>query len=84
MFAGALDITGWEYRIGENDIQASTIGFTGLAAARYSVLERVGWDVNERGLIGAPPVHVAAGAGQRLGGASGRPRPAGRRARRAW
>jgi glutamate/tyrosine decarboxylase-like PLP-dependent enzyme len=35
---------------------------TGLAAARYSVLERVGWDVNERGLIGAPPVHVVAGA----------------------
>ena len=31
--AGALDITGWEYRIGENDIQASTIGFIGLAAA---------------------------------------------------
>jgi simple sugar transport system permease protein len=30
--AGALDITGWEYRIGENDIQASTIGFIGLAA----------------------------------------------------
>ena len=31
--AGALDITGWEYRIGENDIQAQHIGFTGLAAA---------------------------------------------------
>jgi ABC-type uncharacterized transport system permease subunit len=31
--AGALDITGWEYHIGESDIQASTIGFTGLAAA---------------------------------------------------
>ena len=31
--AGALDITGWEYRIGENDIQASSIGFLGLAAA---------------------------------------------------
>jgi general nucleoside transport system permease protein len=31
--AGALDITGWEYRIGETDIQASTIGFIGLAAA---------------------------------------------------
>jgi simple sugar transport system permease protein len=30
---GALDITGWEYRIGENDIQASQIGFIGLAAA---------------------------------------------------
>src|SRR4029077_8209863 len=31
--AGAIDITGWEYRIGENDIHASTIGFIGLAAA---------------------------------------------------
>ena len=31
--AGAVDITGWEFRIGENDIQASTIGFIGLAAA---------------------------------------------------
>ena len=31
--AGALDITGWEYRIGENDIQANSIGFIGLAAA---------------------------------------------------
>jgi simple sugar transport system permease protein len=31
--AGALDILGWEYHIGESDIQASTIGFTGLAAA---------------------------------------------------
>jgi simple sugar transport system permease protein len=31
--AGAIDITGWEYRIGENDIQASQIGFIGLAAA---------------------------------------------------
>ena len=31
--AGALDITGWEYRIGESDIHASTVGFIGLAAA---------------------------------------------------
>jgi general nucleoside transport system permease protein len=31
--AGAVDITGWEYRIGENDIQANQIGFIGLAAA---------------------------------------------------
>jgi glutamate/tyrosine decarboxylase-like PLP-dependent enzyme len=34
---------------------------TALAAARHAVLERVGWDVNERGLIGAPAVHVVAG-----------------------
>ncbi|HEX7626576.1 MAG TPA: ABC transporter permease [Gaiellaceae bacterium] len=31
--AGAVDITGWEYRIGENDIHANSIGFIGLAAA---------------------------------------------------
>jgi general nucleoside transport system permease protein len=31
--AGAIDITGWEYRIGENDIHANQIGFIGLAAA---------------------------------------------------
>jgi simple sugar transport system permease protein len=31
--AGALDVTGWEYNIGQNDIPVSTIGFIGLAAA---------------------------------------------------
>jgi simple sugar transport system permease protein len=30
---GALDIVGWEYNIGQNDIPVSTIGFIGLAAA---------------------------------------------------
>ena len=35
---------------------------TALAAARHSVFARVGWDVNERGLIGAPPVRVFVGA----------------------
>ncbi len=34
---------------------------TALAAARHAVLDRVGWDVNESGLIGAPPIHVVAG-----------------------
>jgi glutamate/tyrosine decarboxylase-like PLP-dependent enzyme len=36
-------------------------GVTALGAARHAVLERVGWDVEERGLIGAPPVHVVVG-----------------------
>jgi general nucleoside transport system permease protein len=31
--AGALDITGWEYNIGQNDIPVNQIGFIGLAAA---------------------------------------------------
>jgi glutamate/tyrosine decarboxylase-like PLP-dependent enzyme len=35
---------------------------TGLAAARYRVLARVGWDVNEQGLIGAPAVGIFVGA----------------------
>jgi glutamate/tyrosine decarboxylase-like PLP-dependent enzyme len=35
--------------------------FTALAAARHEVLARAGWDVEERGLIGAPQVHVVIG-----------------------
>src|SRR5262245_13341631 len=34
---------------------------TALAAARNHVLSEVGWDVEERGLIGAPPIRVFAG-----------------------
>jgi glutamate/tyrosine decarboxylase-like PLP-dependent enzyme len=35
--------------------------FTALAAARHAVLRDAGWDVEERGLGGAPEVHVVAG-----------------------
>ena len=35
--------------------------FTCLAAARHAVLRDVGWDVEARGLQGAPPVRVLAG-----------------------
>jgi glutamate/tyrosine decarboxylase-like PLP-dependent enzyme len=35
---------------------------TALAAARHHVFARAGWDVGERGLIGAPAVRVLAGA----------------------
>src|SRR3954469_17594556 len=31
--AGAIDVLGWEFRINVNDIQASTLGFTGIAVA---------------------------------------------------
>jgi glutamate/tyrosine decarboxylase-like PLP-dependent enzyme len=34
---------------------------TGLAAARWHVLDAVGWDVGAKGLIGAPPLRVIAG-----------------------
>lgn len=36
--------------------------FCGLAAARHAVLTRSGWDVEERGLNGAPVVRIVAGA----------------------
>lgn len=35
--------------------------FTALAAARHSVLERAGWDVEADGLAGGPPVRVIVG-----------------------
>jgi ABC-type uncharacterized transport system permease subunit len=31
--AGAIDILGWQYRLGEGDVRANQIGFIGLAAA---------------------------------------------------
>ena len=40
---------------------ATTSNMVGLAAARHAVLARVGWDVEARGLIGAPPIRVLAG-----------------------
>jgi glutamate/tyrosine decarboxylase-like PLP-dependent enzyme len=33
----------------------------GLAAARYRILEKQGWDVNKKGLPGAPPFRVVLG-----------------------
>jgi len=35
--------------------------FAGLAAARHALLERQGWDVEARGLFGAPPITVVVG-----------------------
>ncbi len=35
--------------------------FCGLAAARYRLLKRFGWDINEKGLFGAPPIRVVTG-----------------------
>jgi len=41
---------------------ATMANFTALAAARYSLLAREGWNVVEDGLFGAPPIEVVAGA----------------------
>jgi glutamate/tyrosine decarboxylase-like PLP-dependent enzyme len=39
----------------------SLASFTGLAAARHAVLARTGWDVETRGLYGAPEIDVVVG-----------------------
>jgi glutamate/tyrosine decarboxylase-like PLP-dependent enzyme len=40
---------------------AQMANVTGLAAARGAVLARAGWDVEQHGLAGAPPIRVLAG-----------------------
>ena len=40
---------------------ATVANFTALAAARHAVLERAGWDVEAKGLFGAPAIQVVAG-----------------------
>jgi glutamate/tyrosine decarboxylase-like PLP-dependent enzyme len=40
---------------------ATTANFSCLAAARFSVLNQVGWDVHQDGLTGAPRIHVLVG-----------------------
>jgi glutamate/tyrosine decarboxylase-like PLP-dependent enzyme len=41
---------------------ATVANFTALAAARHALLARAGWDVEARGLFGAPPITVVVGA----------------------
>jgi glutamate/tyrosine decarboxylase-like PLP-dependent enzyme len=41
---------------------ATVANFVALAAARDEVLRRIGWDVGEKGLFGAPPVRILIGA----------------------
>jgi len=40
---------------------ATMANFTALAAARHALLERAGWDVENDGLFGAPPLTVVVG-----------------------
>ena len=40
---------------------ATMANFCGLAAARHELLERAGWDVENDGLFGAPPITVVIG-----------------------
>jgi glutamate/tyrosine decarboxylase-like PLP-dependent enzyme len=57
-----LELTGLPPGAGVGFTTGATLAnFTGLAAARSFVLDRAGWDVEARGLIGAPPVRIFLG-----------------------
>ena len=58
-----LDILGLPAACGCGFVTGATMAnFTCLAAARHALLARSGWDVEERGLFGAPPFTVVVGA----------------------
>ena len=63
--AGAwlLELMGLPQSAGVGFVTGATMAnFTGLAAARDSVLSRAGWDVHRNGLSGGPKVNVIIGA----------------------
>ncbi len=57
-----LDLLGLPAEAGVGFVTGATMAnFTALAAARGALLSRAGWDVEARGLFGAPEVHVVVG-----------------------
>lgn len=58
-----LDLFGLPPQTAAGFVSGSSMAILcGLAAARYDVLKRAGWDVNAQGLFGAPPFRVVLGA----------------------
>ncbi|HLV98894.1 MAG TPA: aminotransferase class V-fold PLP-dependent enzyme [Ktedonobacterales bacterium] len=57
-----IDLLGLPPGTGAGFVTGATMAnFTGLAAARHALLEQAGWDVEEDGLFGAPPLTVVVG-----------------------
>jgi glutamate/tyrosine decarboxylase-like PLP-dependent enzyme len=57
-----LSIFGLPRDAGVGFVSGATMGsFSGLAAARHALLREAGWDVESRGLFGAPPIAVVVG-----------------------
>jgi glutamate/tyrosine decarboxylase-like PLP-dependent enzyme len=56
-----LDLFGLPKESGVGFVTGGTMAnFTALAAARHTLLRQAGWDVEEQGLTGAPPLAVVA------------------------
>ena len=57
-----VDLLGLPSGSGAGFVTGTTMAnFSALAAARTALLEHAGWDVEEDGLFGAPPIHVVVG-----------------------
>ena len=57
-----LDVLDLPAQAGVGFVTGATMAnFTALAAARHAILARQGWDVEGRGLFGAPPITVIVG-----------------------
>jgi glutamate/tyrosine decarboxylase-like PLP-dependent enzyme len=57
-----LDLIGLPPTAGAGFVTCTTMAnFSGLAAARSAILQRAGWNVEEDGMFGAPPVRVVVG-----------------------
>jgi glutamate/tyrosine decarboxylase-like PLP-dependent enzyme len=62
VLAWALDLLGLPPNSGAGFVTGTTMAnFSALAAARTAILKRAGWDVEEKGLFGAPPIEVVVG-----------------------
>lgn len=56
------DVLGLPKTCGGGFVTGATMAnFTGLAAARHTLLAKRGWDVNAKGLFGAPEINVVVG-----------------------
>jgi len=63
VLAWLIDLIGLPSTCGAGFVTGTTMAnFSALAAARTALLERVGWNVEEDGLFGAPPIQVVVGA----------------------
>ncbi len=57
-----LDLLGFPATGAVGFVTGTTMAnFSGLAAARSAVLQRSGWNLEEDGMFGAPPIHVVVG-----------------------
>jgi len=62
VLAWMVDVLGLPSGSGAGFVTGTTMAnFSALAAARTALLGRAGWNVEEDGLFGAPPIHVVVG-----------------------